>query len=73
MKFDELKIFIFYICTLNFCSSFIGSRDIANLLLFIKLAFFGEKSILNKIHPKVNPVSNKAKAEIWYVWTIGHI
>ena len=52
-KFDELKNMYFVHMHTEFqLSSFIRSRDIADLLMYIKTAFFGKKGIFEKNTPK---------------------
>ena len=53
MKFFELKNMYFVHMHTKFqLSSFIRSRDIADLLLYIKTAFFWKKGIFEKNTPK---------------------
>ena len=53
MLFDELKSMYFIHMHTKFqLSSFIKSRDIADLLLYIKTAFFWKKGIFEKNTPK---------------------
>ena len=53
MKFYELKNMHFAHMDTKFqLSSFIRSRDIADLLMYIKTAFFGKKGIFEKNTPK---------------------
>ena len=53
MKFDELKdMYFVHVHTKFQLSSFIRSRDIADLLLYIKTAFFWKKGIFEKNTPK---------------------